>query len=380
MNDSKHKDVDAGIIAQYGFHYQKLVFVFTILSSFSIGNVYTYEGVDDVEISQEDDPLIQIKVGKDNDAIQVKSGTVRKENYGKVVGNWLLSDALRPVLYIENSIETVFEGVEAVDSLVEFFNNGKDCKRSSIVRRVYDRFHGESDSDDKLRTAVTDVLRRADIRKMSSEKLWSDSLNLFSRCYCNDIKLFERAKEERFYRFVDEINAQIENNIGKKMSCILGYNDVVGIIFQTMEEISDHKYEIDVNVVKKNKEKIAKKLFSEGKLREIKQLLTIDQRQGFVIKEIVKELLYKDFRDIYVDSPNSKRISAIEAEAFSNHEDTLYEITDLSPKRDYYATIKKDLPSDLMPDSALFRNGCYVYLTSDDVPEDQKITWGGAIE
>lgn len=378
-NEKRNTAADAGIISQYGFHYQRLVFIYSILNTLSIGNAYIYEGIDDVEISREDndDPLVQIEVNKDNTAIQVKSGTVKKDSFGKVIGNWLLSEVRRPVLYIENPIDTVTRGIEAVNSLVEFFNQGKEKKKTSIARRVYDKYHSDADSDDTLKAAISDMLDKANFVMLSFEELWSESQKLFIESYCDDIKLFERAKEERFHRFADEINVEIEKSIGQKKPCVLGYSDVLNIIFHTREEISDHKYEIDVNAVRKQKKKIAEKLFTDGDIREVQQLLAVNQKQGFVINEIVKELLYKDFRDVYADSPNGKKISSVEAEAYSNHEDTLYEIEKLSPREDFYATTRKDLHSDLMPDSALYRNGCYVYLTSDDVSEEQKITWGG---
>lgn len=380
--DNKNTSADGGIIAQYGFHFQKIVFVYSILSTLSTGNLYTYEGIDDVEISQEDDPLVQIEVSKEksNDAIQVKSGTVDKDRFCKLVGNWLLSEATKPALYTENPITTVSRRVEAVNALVEFFNKGKEQKKTSIANRVFNKYHSDSESDEGLKLAITDVLDNANFLTLSSEELWIKSQELFIKNYCDDIKLFEKAKEERFCRFFDEVNSEIERCMGNKRPCVLGYSDVLNIIFHTREEISDHRYEIDVNAVRKKKKKTAEKLVSEGNSREVRQLLEVNQRQGFVVNEIVKELLYKDFRNIYADSLNSKKISSVEAEAYLNHEDTMYEIEDPSPREDFYATTRKDLHSDLMPDSSLYRNGCYVYLTSDDVPEDRKITWGGEAE
>lgn len=166
--------------------------------------------------------------------------------------------------------------------------------------------------------------------------------------------------------------------IGQKKPCVLGFKDVFNIICHTRDEISDNRYVIDENVVKKQKKKVAEKLVADGQMREIIQLYKVRNDAGFAIHEIVKELLYKDFRSIYADTPNSKFISTLESEAYSNHEDVYYELNNPEPREDFYATTNKELHSELMPQSSLFRNGCYIYLTGDNVPPEQRISWGGS--
>lgn len=380
-----------GITAQYGFHYQKIVFIYKILSTLAVDNIYTYEGIDDVQIDsvdniEENDPLVRIELSKNDTttAIQVKSGIISKESWAKVCGNWLLSDVQNPVLYVEKPLTIIYQGEEAVRYLVDFFQDGKDKKQNSISNKVYRKFLGQGKdeitvaTDGVFRNKIVSLLDSTRIDHVSLNDLRNKAENIFIKQYCDDIHKFECAKTERYYRFEDEIIAKIDSCIGQKKPCVLGFKDVFNIICHTRDEISDNRYVIDENVVKKQKMKVAEKLVADGEMREIIQLYKVRNDTGFAIHEIVKELLYKDFRSIYADSPNSKFISTLESEAYSNHEDVYYELDNPEPREDFYATTKKELHSELMPKSSLFRNGCYIYLTGDNVPAEQRISWGGS--
>lgn len=386
-NGNESTSAQGGITSQYGFHYQKIVFIYKILRTLSVDNIYTYEGIDDVQIdsvdnADENDPIVRIEFSKKDvtTAIQVKSGTISNESWAKVCGNWLLSEVQNPVLYVENPITIIHQGEEAVSFLIDFFKGGKNKKSNSIANKVYRKYLNSDKTkitDSTFRNKVTCLLDTIHINHISLDDLRSKAEDIFIRQYCDDIQMFECAKIERYHRFEDEIIATIDSCIGQKKPCILGFKDVFNIICHTRDEISDTRYVIDENFVKKQKHKVAEKLVADGKMREIMQLYKVRKDAGFAIHEIVKELLYKDFRSIYADTPNSKYISSLESEAYSNHEDVYYELSDPEPREDFYATTKKELHSDIMPQSSLFRNGCYIYLTGDNVSSEQQISWGG---
>ena len=79
-----------GIRSQYGFLYQKYVFIKTVLEKASPDRFFVFEGKDDIDVS-EIERIISVKVSNET-FIQVKSGTVYKECWAKVLGNWLLID------------------------------------------------------------------------------------------------------------------------------------------------------------------------------------------------------------------------------------------------------------------------------------------------
>ena len=43
-------------------------------------------------------------------------------------------------------------------------------------------------------------------------------------------------------------------------------------------------------------------------------------------------------------------------------------------------TVKKEIPSPVINNNPIYRNGCYVFLTSDEGDQDKQITWGNEDE
>ena len=80
----------AGIRSQYGFLYQKCVFIKTVLEKASPDRFFVFEGNDVIDVP-EIERIMSIKVSNET-FIQAKSGTVSKECWAKVPGNWLLVD------------------------------------------------------------------------------------------------------------------------------------------------------------------------------------------------------------------------------------------------------------------------------------------------
>jgi hypothetical protein len=39
-------------------------------------------------------------------------------------------------------------------------------------------------------------------------------------------------------------------------------------------------------------------------------------------------------------------------------------------------TVKKEIPSSIIENSPIYRNGCYVFLTGDEIGDEMQITWG----
>ena len=104
--------MSAGITSQYGFLYQRYVFIKTVLDSVGMDRFFVYEGKDDIDIS-EDDSIISVGVSNGS-FIQVKSGTVTTDCWAKVIGNWLLIDdgksSYKAILENELSFDAFADG------------------------------------------------------------------------------------------------------------------------------------------------------------------------------------------------------------------------------------------------------------------------------
>jgi hypothetical protein len=122
----------------------------------------------------------------------------------------------------------------------------------------------------------------------------------------------------------------------------------------------------------------AKRIVAEKATREVKQLNLVNHQEAFVIDGIVQELMYKDFRDVFVEN-RTVEISNIEQNAFENYSSAKFALDDselADPKKIYNQTVRLPIESNLMPPGIIYRKGCYIYLTGDNVDPDSQITWG----
>lgn len=376
----------AGIIAQYGFHYQRLAYIYYILKHTSSDRTYIYEGCDDIEVNStevySDDSLIAIKSttdGKLTSAIQVKSGYVDKECWARVIGNWLLLDRnpvmIEPRLIVEKALSYDIYDKTTVDYVVDYFIRHKNDKRNSIGRRVYEEFVTDDSDYSLIRGAVNNMISKTEVVSLTHDQMDSESEEVYISSYCPDIKLYQRAKKERYRRFKSAINEIIEDSLGRKESCILTYNDIISIVMDVSSQISDYHYSVDMSALHDKKRIQANELLNDSSLREVAELKKVDDRPAFIVRQLINELFYKDLREIYENGVNQA-----EYQAFSNHEETILDLDNPTPKEDFRHTTSKIIRSDLFSSSDIFSTGCYIYMTSDEAPEKRKITWGESTE
>ena len=67
----------------------------------------------------------------------------------------------------------------------------------------------------------------------------------------------------------------------------------------------------------------------------------------------------------------------METFAKDNYEYASYEIDEnASPKELYDKTMEKTLVSEILPEGNMYKKGCYIYLTGENINEEKQITWG----
>lgn len=366
-----------GITSQYGFLYQRMVFVHSILKNIARDYIFVFEGKDDIEISQ-NDQLSSININQ-NSYIQVKSGVVDQHCFCKVVCNWLLLTADNDAQYqliLENELTFNLSIDQQVDLIYNYIIDGKNKKKSSIARKTYDLF--TSYDTTSIKSAIKSILTSYQKSVVTVATLENEMFEVFKKDYCNDIKAYDMAIEKRLTRFVQQINNDIDDSIKNKKACTLIYSQIISKIQKTCEEISDTKYNIDTFALKKSLIPKATELVKEKNTREVRQLFLVDSTTNFVVDNIVNELIYKDFRDVYSAQKDIDIIN-IEANAAENFRDACFELTDEEkqvPKKVYLATTNKSISSNFMMDSTIYRKGCYIYLTGDDIDDEKLITWG----
>lgn len=365
----------AGITAQYGFLYQRYTFIKLVLDNIGMERFFVYEGIDDIDIAEEH--RISAIREYNNIFVQVKSGAVSRDCWAKVIGNWLLIEEDSPTyrIVLENELAFDFKADEVIDGVISYFIAGAEKSSASIANKVYKKYI-ETTGVVTLKNRIKEILDRICVEVFSMEEQYSLIMEIFKRIYCSDILEYEMAKKCRCERFIEYINAKIDDAIKKKKSFTMRYVDFVDIINKVTTEISDGRYIVDICEMRNHKTKIAEKLICNDTFREVRQLRLVNSSRGFVIKELVKELLYRDLREVYANS-GSTLISNIEETAYSNFEDVIYSLPEeATPKTIFQETISKDIPLNIVDNSPLYRNGCYIYLTGEEIDESRQITWG----
>ena len=370
---------NAGITAQYGFLFQRKAFILFALENAGTKQTFTFEGKDDIEISA-DEGIYSVKAS-DSSYIQVKSGTVNQSCFCKIICNWLLldkapSDAI--VLFIENQLETLV-GNDTKDVILEYIMQGKVKKKSSIAWKTYNKFQNiiEENQDAFLNT-IEQFLRSMEIHICSMDELDRRLEKAFFENYCRDITEYELAKSKRLERFISYINQEIDNALKYQRPCTLLYSDLMKMIMMSSDEINDHRYVAKIPELKKRAKSKATQLVEDNTIREVRQLYLVDKHDEFVIDGIVHELIYKDFRDIYI-SQKEVEIINLEQNAYENYMNAKFLLDEPEssiPKRVYQRTVEMPIGDSLLPDGPVYRKGCYIFLTGDDIAEDSQISWG----
>lgn len=123
----------AGITAQYGFLYQRYAFIKLALDNAGMDRFFVYEGVDDIDISEEN--RISAVRGYNNQFVQVKSGTVSRDCWAKVIGNWLLIEDETPTykIILENALNFDFKADDVVRGVFDYFLAGSGKTSTSIA-------------------------------------------------------------------------------------------------------------------------------------------------------------------------------------------------------------------------------------------------------
>ena len=371
---------DSGLISQYGFLFQRGVFALYILQHLSTEQVYSFEGKDDIEIAP--DNRITAIHAVSNQLIQVKSGVVDNNCFNRIIGNWLLTDNIERdsfVLVIENDLAFDIKNIESIiASFQRFVLDGQGKKQTAIAKRVYVKYQNdiEKKNFEQLNKSLSRFVRKIQIERYSMEELDRKLEESFFSNYCQDIIEYDLAKKKRLQKFIDYLNRQIDDSIKQKNTYSIIFPEIMRLLSLVSSEISDNSYKIDVDSLKPSFMKKAQEIVTTGRVREVRQLSLVSQRTDFIIKGIVDELFYKDFREVYSDS-RTLDISNLESFAHDNYEEACYEVdAGYKPKELYEKTLSKDLQSDILPQGPMYKKGCYIFLTGEEISNDKQITWG----
>lgn len=373
--------MSGGIVAQYGFLFQRSTFVLFFLKKMSMDCFFTYEGKDDLDV-EKNDSIYAVSI-PEKEYIQVKSGYLSKNCFAKVIGNWILMESKlensKFTLFLENDLDFEKCADETITSIINYFIEGKKKKKNAIARKVYDKYVSILEST-VFRDKIIKFINESTIVIKSHDEILEEINEIYHNNYCKDIIIYNLAKRKRVERFLSYVNAEIDAALLAKKPYVLNFGKFMGIILKVSDEITDNKYKIDISAFKKKELNKAINIVNERKAREVKQLYLVDNDINFAVQGILSELLYKDFRDIYYDKETIDILN-IEQNAKENFNQVVLELgANCLPKELYFKTIKEDISGELLPSGPIYRNGCYIFLTSDKASEENQISWGDTSE
>ena len=370
-----------GLYSQFGFEFQKLVFVYYSLGIGS-NNQITYEGCDDVEISSVYFPLFKLYDDSNpNTLIQVKSGIVDIQTFKKVLMNWLLilDKSKEYRLLVENQLSFDYDN-NFIDELTkEILTTTK--RRSAIIRQVKEIY---INIVEQLKEDLLWLINNFKIEQHGIKDIKQKSYELFKRDFyrANDKEII---LQEQFDDFLMIIRSEIADKILEKTQFALTRRELYNIIEDVRNRINEEKYDVSYSEFKPTSRKKAEQLFSKDG-ESVKQLKLITRQNSRIIDYLIEQIFYEDFKSHFEAIEKINEIKDLEYLAHSNYEDVLFELEDESytPKQLFIRTTNKELKSPLfLPQSSninFYSRGCYIHLTDDKVEEELRIRWGDSDE
>lgn len=366
----------SGIKSLAGFSFQIKVFC-NLASKLQEGQQVEFESIDDIVTSQ------NCKAEK----IDALNGKILMPNYESIqVKHTTLSEALaKNVLYnwiqIENSSYSISQYVLITD---------KKYNNSDLIRTInIDDFINEVMSSSKKANAnITKVKEifttKSEIeRKSIMEKIFSkyefQSTDIDSEIIDNyKDKLLKSVSEVVFYQRLDELLSELTDRVLKSVNSLKPYL-LTYTEFQKILNNMFERFSVNVSLPSYNNFKsinpIDLKNTEIANSREFKQLQYCSRSENFIKRYLLQEQYYRKTRNNYLDLCMDSKCGDIEITAYENFEDIKEELqstnTDSPQNRLKYTTDA----SNSYAGNEQIRKGVCIYLTSDNVSDENQISW-----
>lgn len=366
--------VDGGIISQFGFEYQKTVFLNIVIKNMTKGAKFNYEFLDDASFSI-DDNLTGTRINNYT-LIQCKTGEVKFETLAHVFSNWLAAASQSEYcLYSENEVtcKKDFSSIlRKICSLAKEYEITNKSNKNSVLYKIKTKYNLLEKFPDylKLGRDLKSIYSKHSIIENNCDILDNESKETFVENECDGL-LFDAPKNKRYEAFCDKVILKIRDAILKKKPFEFDFTDYSIIIEDICQSINDQKYELDFFVFKAGKESLLDEL---KKTREGVFLSKIYNADEIIAKYLIAGLYYQDMRNFYIDSKKENDVFMAEYSAHTNYLEVSEEDTNI--KEIFKTTINKKVESKIIVNNT-YNNGCYIYLSSDDAPEDKYIDWCG---
>lgn len=367
----------SGIKSLQGFSFQIKVFC-NLAAKLSMGKQIEFESIDDIAINKHIKPKgldnINSKIITfDYESIQVKHTSLTNDLVENVLMNWIQIETSATTVskYILITDETynnkdLLKKININEFIEKVMNSNK--KKNANITRVKKIFEGKSDSD-----------RKKIIRTIINKKYDFKSINIDTEIYNNFEKIFHRSANgvvyfQRLDEFLSEITTRILKSVNSRKTYTLTYKDFELIVNDIIQRFS-----ITVSLPSfynfKSVNPIDLKVIDIANSREYKQLLYCEVPENIIRRYLLHGQYYRKVRSTYIDVCMESKCGDIENTAFENYEITKYDLQDRNediPKNRLNRTVKE---SNSYAENEQIREGACIYLTSDNINSDTKISW-----
>lgn len=367
----------AGLYSQRGFEFQLRFFVLNFLK-LNKGEEILYEGMDDIELANDYIPIMGVnKLG--SSFIQVKSGDVDRDIFKKIIMNWLLN-------YDENrEYKCCFENPLSENYLQDkdsFANNlidditSTDKSNRSIIGKLKALYTNKINI---LKDRILHLINQLRINVKNEDNLNLEIKTIYKNHYAED-NVPDIINDNRIEYLINSVRGKIADSIMKVITPKFKYKDLIDYLYKATEAINDNNFDMTFFDFKtRNTNRVYQYL---DKSIAAKQLRLVKDDDQFIINNLVEEIFYKQFREFFINTNSEYHINNLELSANENYNRARMELDSntLTPLSLYLKTTGKKLESPLFKNNSTNNNfyseGCYVFLTDDDAPEQFKIEWG----
>lgn len=360
----------AGIISQYGFEFQRDVFMYYLLTKMNVGIKLSYELLDDIDLGQEELGGTRTSA----ELIQCKTGKVSYDVFKHVICNWILAlPANKYNLYLDLPLSFEYD----VDSLCKDIKKdvykymSKERKRSnSFLYRINNSFNSflTKEDNDSFKIRVKNICDNLEIENNTISDLKLKTKKHYFDLYCNDLTI-RYAKESRFEMFSNIIRDEIIDSILKKCPYTIDHVRYSQVFSETIKCITDDKYNVEYYTFKKGKKEIFKTLLDTREAKFLKKIHTDDR---IIARYLTNELYYMDLKKYYLGIDKDELIDDIEETANFNY---LSE-KNADVKETFHNTLLRAINDEILMNNE-YRQGCYIYLSSDYAKDEYFIDWCG---
>lgn len=373
----------SGITAEFGFVYQRMVFLRELIEHCNDQNDYFhYEGVDDVDSCVTSVEGLRTIKNKRR-VIQCKTGVVTSTIFDKAIMNWvLLTSKLglydKYVLYSENELsfphdkETVIERIRK--NVVEYLNSGKRKTEKAILYRISHFYNRENETfSDTFLEIIDHVFLCFDEQVFSYMSLKTDSFSIFCVKKCPDVSDNLTICKKRFESVSSTIRDLIDDNEQQRKTTSISFSEYSRMNNIAVANYNEKNYSLDISEFRKANQK---RLMNNERIMQSREALFLNSvysSEKHVLEAIIKEYYYRDLRDYYDSQGMISRIQSAELEAYERYIDT--EKNDDLYKY-FTSVVGRNFRSEIITNDS-YNKGCFVFLSSDDCEESVFIDWGG---